>query len=106
MKTESTRRSLAAWAAAIGAAALLCSAGYGLVLLIMAGGRSLCLFRTITGHECPGCGMTRAFVALLHGDVAGAFRHNRMSLIVLPLLAYVTVRWLRLIVQRVMRPRR
>jgi hypothetical protein len=29
----------------------------------------LCPFRALTGHSCPGCGMTRACVSMLHGDV-------------------------------------
>ena len=32
-----------------------------------------CPFRALTGLLCPTCGMTRSFVALFEGDVAGAF---------------------------------
>ncbi len=32
-----------------------------------------CTFRAITGLPCASCGMTHAFVALAHGDVAGAW---------------------------------
>lgn len=35
-----------------------------------------CLFRALTGFYCPGCGMTRALHALLHLDIATAFRMN------------------------------
>lgn len=28
-----------------------------------------CTFHEITGLSCPGCGGTRAFIALLHGDI-------------------------------------
>jgi len=35
-----------------------------------------CLFRALTGFYCPGCGMTRALHALVHLDLAQAFRMN------------------------------
>lgn len=37
-----------------------------------------CVFHSVTGLDCPGCGTTRALHALLHGDVAAAFRFNPM----------------------------
>ena len=33
-----------------------------------------CPIRRVTGAPCPGCGMTRAWLAALHLDLAGAFR--------------------------------
>ena len=33
-----------------------------------------CIVRNITGLPCPGCGMTRALITALSGDLAGAFR--------------------------------
>lgn len=35
-----------------------------------------CLFRSVTGLCCPGCGLTRACIALLHGDWYAAWRYN------------------------------
>ena len=46
-----------------------------------------CTFLTLTGYKCPGCGSQRALHALLHGDVAGAFRYNAMLLISIPWIA-------------------
>jgi Protein of unknown function (DUF2752) len=37
-----------------------------------------CVFRMVTGLECPGCGTTRALHHLLHGRVAEAFQLNPM----------------------------
>lgn len=54
-----------------------------------------CLFTLALGHPCPGCGMTRALLALLHGDLAAAWGHNRLSPLVLPLLLALYARHLR-----------
>lgn len=37
-----------------------------------------CVFRQATGLDCPGCGITRALHALLHGRVREAFGYNPM----------------------------
>ena len=43
-----------------------------------------CVFREITGLYCPGCGLTRATLALLGGDVYQSFRYNMLVYILLP----------------------
>jgi hypothetical protein len=40
----------------------------------------LCLFHRLTGLDCPGCGMTRAFVCLLRGDLHGAWQMHPFSI--------------------------
>ena len=47
-----------------------------------------CLFRLVTGYRCPGCGMTHAAMALIHGQPKTAFRENPLSLTVVPLLLF------------------
>lgn len=42
-------------------------------------GVGLCLFHHLTGLDCPGCGMTRAFHALSHGDFCEAVELNLLS---------------------------
>ncbi len=37
---------------------------------------SICLFKNIFGIPCPGCGMTRAFLFLGHGEIHDAFTLN------------------------------
>ncbi len=44
-----------------------------------------CFFRKLTDLECPGCGMTRATYAVLHGRFADAFRLNPVGIILFPL---------------------
>lgn len=38
----------------------------------------VCVFKTVTGYDCPGCGSTRAAHAILHGRFGEAFRLNPM----------------------------
>jgi len=48
-----------------------------------------CPFLASTGWYCPGCGTTRAFYSLMHGDVSTAFRMNAVFvLFVVPLTAW------------------
>jgi hypothetical protein len=54
-----------------------------------------CPFHSMTGLDCPGCGATRAVLALTRGDVAAALGHNVFIVASLPLLVVVWVSWLR-----------
>jgi hypothetical protein len=56
------------------------------------GGHSLCLVKNLSGFECPGCGLTRACSALIHGDVVAAIQFNGLIVVIAPLLCYVLVR--------------
>jgi len=38
--------------------------------------RSACLFLNLTGVPCPSCGMTRAYILLLRGDISQAFYYH------------------------------
>lgn len=44
-----------------------------------------CTFQRLTGLDCPGCGMTRAAHATLHGRIGEAFRYNPVGMILFPL---------------------
>lgn len=50
-----------------------------------------CIFRTITGLECPGCGMTRAISALASGHFKEAVSYNILSVSLLPILSIYLV---------------
>lgn len=41
-----------------------------------------CLFHLATGLQCPGCGLTRASMALLRGDVESAYNFNQLAFFV------------------------
>jgi hypothetical protein len=52
----------------------------------------LCLVATLFHVPCPGCGMTRAALALLHGDVARAFALHPLSIVLVPFVGTILVR--------------
>ena len=50
-----------------------------------------CPIRYVTGASCPGCGMSRALVALLTGRFALAWHYHPLVYLLLPFAAAVTV---------------
>jgi hypothetical protein len=52
-----------------------------------------CVFRQLTGLQCPGCGSTRALHQLLHGHFVTAFTLNPLFVIATPLLLYVLLKY-------------
>ena len=39
----------------------------------------MCTWRWLTGWSCPGCGLTRSFVFLAHGQLLAAFQMNPLG---------------------------
>lgn len=64
---------------------LLVVGGFWLLYYFL-GGRTLvvCPSKIVLGISCPGCGMTRAFDAIMHGDVCSAIFYNANALILFP----------------------
>lgn len=48
-----------------------------------------CLYKTFLHIPCPGCGMTRAWLSLLRGDIAGAFAFHPLFWSIPLLYAYM-----------------
>jgi hypothetical protein len=50
-----------------------------------------CSIRRFTGHDCPTCGLSRAFAALGHGDVDAALGYHRAALVAYSLYGLVSL---------------
>ena len=46
---------------------------------------TICIFKQITGKNCWNCGMTHAFLSILHLDFQAAYQYNSKVIIVFPL---------------------
>jgi hypothetical protein len=55
-------------------------------------GLASCPNRAMTGIPCPGCGLTRASLALLSGDLAGALHWHPLVFLLLPLAGFLVLR--------------
>ena len=38
------------------------------------------MLRRVAGIDCPGCGLTRCFISLAHGNIAAAWSYNPAGL--------------------------
>lgn len=83
--------------------AILGTGALGVAALLPAGGIEdgpvVCPFRLATGLPCPGCGLTRSWVYLTHGDLSRSVTNHPFGILlavsVLTLLGYVVARRLR-----------
>ena len=76
---------------------IACGAGLVYALFVRGTGFGIpCVFHTITGLDCPGCGVTRMCLSLLRLDFAAAYRYNAAILVLSPLGIAVAARqaWL------------
>lgn len=64
-----------------------------LYLLPIESKHSLCIYKNITGKECFNCGMTRAFLSVLHLNFKQAVQYNWRVVIVFPytVIVYILV---------------
>ena len=48
----------------------------------------LCFMRRFTGIGCPGCGLTRCFISLAHGNLNAAWSYNPAGLLLFAIIAF------------------
>ncbi len=58
---------------------------------VTAGFFPVCPLHALTGLNCPGCGLTRGFHALFHGDVLSALHFNALLPVYLFVFVYLFV---------------
>lgn len=53
-----------------------------------------CIFKKLSGLSCPGCGMTRAWLSFLKGDIGKAFYYHPLfwMIIVIPAITLIRKR--------------
>jgi hypothetical protein len=54
-----------------------------------------CLYKSMLGIDCPGCGMQRALIALLMGDLLGSLRLYPALLPTITMLIFLMVHLIR-----------
>ena len=64
-------------------------------LAVNANFKNFCIIKLLTGHDCPGCGLTRAFSALTHLHFVEAYNHNHLIVVVAPIFIIIWVLLLR-----------
>jgi antibiotic biosynthesis monooxygenase (ABM) superfamily enzyme len=79
--------------AAVAAGALAAAALVHVVDPNDSGNYPTCPFLALTGRFCPGCGSLRALHALTNGDIGTAVGLNVLTVVAVPLLAYLWLRW-------------
>ena len=60
-------------------ASVILTPGPELVSLFGYGIPRVCLWKRVTGLDCPGCGLTRSFTYMGHGQILEAFRYHRLG---------------------------
>ncbi len=65
------------------------AAGGALLVVLLLSPIKLCLVAVLFHVPCPGCGLTRAALALAHGDFVGAFAFHPLSFALVPLVGAV-----------------
>lgn len=70
----------------------------GVKFMVAYNPHSICLCKLLTGHECWGCGITRAFNALFNMQFTKAYEYNPRIVIVAPLMLVI---WLQTLTKEI-----
>jgi len=54
-------------------------------------GPPICMFKLMTGMPCPGCGLTRSVVALLHGDLTTSLHFHPLGVLFVLLVLVLAI---------------
>lgn len=55
---------------------------------------NLCIFHNLTGKRCWNCGMTHAFLSILHLRFKDAYMYNHNVIIVFPLIVFLYLKYM------------
>lgn len=69
---------------------LVCGLAYALFVYVTGWGIP-CPIHTITGLQCPACGVSRMLMAILRLDFASAYRYNPFLFVTSPVLLFCIV---------------
>ena len=59
------------------------------LMVYILGNNTRCFYRNTIGIPCPGCGLSRAFTALLKGDILGALNYH--PLFIVPIIIFLVM---------------
>lgn len=51
--------------------------------------QSICLCKLLTGHECWGCGITKAVISVIQFHFDDAIEYNKLVVVIFPLLVFL-----------------
>ena len=58
-----------------------------------------CIFKSLFGFECYGCGMSRAITALWQGNLSESYAYNKFGVLVFLVLAWMSFKELYFLLQ-------
>ena len=88
--TSTTQRKRLIYTLAVWCAVLAAGIGYGL-FCVKTGMGIPCVLHEVTGLDCPGCGISRAILALARLDFAAAFGYNLIWPVIVGYLLWIAV---------------
>ena len=88
--TSTTQRKRLIYTLAVWCAVLAAGIGYGL-FCVKTGMGIPCVLHEVTGLECPGCGISRAILALARLDFAAAFGYNAVWPLIIGYLLWIGI---------------